>query len=185
MADPFFGEIRIFGCSYPPYGWAICNGSQMSIQQYQALYAVIGNTYGGDQKTYFILPNLVGHAVAGAPTPTTLGASTNSGASAITLTNANLPAHNHIANAPSPATVASLVTAPTANSLLVGCASTTPPAHTAARAFAVTGTVPSAVMDSSMVGPTGGAPVMAHENHQPYLVMNFCIALTGEWPYMN
>jgi len=97
--DAFIGEIRLFPYVFAPVGWLLCDGSKIQIQQYPALYAVIVNTYGGDLKTYFNLPNLLGRvAVAAGDDPVDIldpliGAS--GGINQVTLSTAQLPSHNH------------------------------------------------------------------------------------------
>ncbi|MDT4292121.1 tail fiber protein [Methylomonas sp. MO1] len=110
MADPFLGEIRIFGFAYAPQDWAFCNGQQMAIQQQAALYALLGTRFGGDGRNYFNLPNLQGRApihFGANPIPNAapyqlaqVGGTTGNAVqtqTAFSLTTANLPSHNHSA----------------------------------------------------------------------------------------
>ncbi|WP_027994575.1 phage tail protein [Simplicispira psychrophila] len=182
MADPFTGEIRAFAFDYAPQDWAFCTGQSITVQQNPALYAVIGNRYGGTTNQNFKLPNLMGHAPMGQGsgpglTPRTVGQAT--GTATVTLTTAQLPPHRH--------TIAVLVgkataDTPTDNFLAVG------------NKPAGFGTVPqptyapgplTAPLDTPLAPtaltpfPGGGQP---HSNLQPYLALNLCICLNGEFP---
>lgn len=100
MSDPFLGEIRMVGFNYAPADWALCNGAQVSVQQNNALFALLGVMYGGNGQTTFGLPDLQGRSPVGAGsgaglTPIVQGS--KNGAENITLTQANLPTHNHVA----------------------------------------------------------------------------------------
>lgn len=100
MADCFLGEIRIFAGDYAPEGWLLCQGQSLSVSEYQALYSVIGNTYGGDS-VKFNLPNLMGRVPIGQGTGTGLTARTlgqSDGFATVTLTDATMPSHNHTFN---------------------------------------------------------------------------------------
>src|SRR5688572_12825382 len=174
MAEPFLGEIRIFSFPFAPKGWALCNGQTLPINQNQALFSCIGGTlWGGNGQTTFALPNLqgkvpihvgAGHAL-GPPPPNTIAA----GEVAHTLTVAELPAHTHVAQGSSAAGNSPVPT----NNLLAkveGVDVYSPVATTVA-------------MAPSMVSNAGGG--QAHPNMQPYLALNFCIALQGIFPSPN
>jgi microcystin-dependent protein len=101
MSDPFVGEIRVFGFSYPPQGWAICAGQLLPISQNTALFSILGTSFGGDGRSTFALPNLQGivpvHVGAGPGlTPRTLGEA--GGTPEVTLSAAEMPAHSYAAN---------------------------------------------------------------------------------------
>lgn len=174
MADPFLGEIRIFGFTYAPSGWAVCDGGLLSIQQYSALYSLLGITYGGNGTSNFALPNLQGKAAmhwgTGAGlTPTTLGQV--QGADTVTLTVQQLPVHAHMLQAGTVAAAAQLTATPSptamysiSNPLLAYAPDPTPPVTFA----------PQAIM------PSGGA--QPHANNQPRLALLYCIALQGIFP---
>ncbi len=172
MADPFVGEMRMFPYTFAPSGWILCNGQVLPIKQYTALYAVIGSTYGGDGRTTFALPNLQGQA------PMNMGQGTGLtnrplgqavGASTVTLTPDNLPSHSHTAQ--SELEVSDTAT-PTNNypGVLL-----TP--NNLAYKPSPTSTVQ---MASSAIALTGQS--QAHENRQPFLTFNFCIAWEGIFP---
>lgn len=182
MADPFYGEIRAFAFDYPPQDWAFCDGQTIPVQQNPALYAVIGNRYGGTTGQNFKLPNLMGHAPMGQGsgpglTPRTVGQAT--GTVAVTLTAAQLPPHSHTI-----AVLAGNATtdAPTGNFLAMGNKPASP------RPQAVSAYAPGpliAPLDTPLAPttlslfPGGGQP---HSNMQPYLALNLCICLNGEFP---
>ncbi|HIQ35269.1 MULTISPECIES: phage tail protein [Acinetobacter] len=105
-ADPYLGEIILVPYTFVPQGWAACNGQLLSIAQYQALFSLLGTTYGGDGRTTFALPNLGGRFAMGHNNTNQLGQS--AGHSSTTLTVANLPAHNHIVPAETVSTAISL-----------------------------------------------------------------------------
>lgn len=176
MSDPYIGEIRAFAFDYAPMDWALCNGQSLAVQQNPALYAVIGNLYGGDSVN-FKLPNLQGRTVMGAGsgtglTPRVVG--NDVGAGSVTLGLSQLAAHTHAINTEmNNATV----TAPTNASWAKGIASggTKPPP---------VNTYTTQPADNSLaataIAPVGGG--QAHDNHQPYLTLNLCICLAGNFP---
>lgn len=165
--DAFTGEIRIFGFTYPPQNWALCNGALIPVTQHSALYTIIGNLYGGVANQTFALPNLVGQALIGTSPAYALNA--KGGAVSVPLTVAQMPQHDHVASASSTAATA---TNPT-NLVL----SPTPIKPYAAYNASTTPLVALSPASISVVGQ--GTP---HENRQPYLPMNFCICLEGEYP---
>lgn len=168
MSEPFLSEIRMFGFAFPPSGWGACNGQLLPINQNQALFALIGTTYGGNGQTNFALPDLRGrtplHFGQGAGLQVrTLGES--GGSESASLSTAQLPTHSH----PLVAVGAAQTGAPAGAQLAAGVA----PVYR----NAATSTVPLAV-DS--VGTTGGG--QPHVNLQPCLTVNFSIALLGVFP---
>jgi microcystin-dependent protein len=183
MSDPYIGEIRTFGFSFPPYEWAFCNGAQMNPTQNQALFAVIGTTFGGDGKTTFMLPNLMGMAVMGAGsgpglTTRTLGSSV--GATTVTLTQSQLPAHSHsVSVAPSGPTVETQ--APAAGSFAGRLVQmTTDLAEAGYESSTSPPPQPNTTLLPTAVTATGTGT--AHANQQPYQTLSFCISLSGEYP---
>jgi microcystin-dependent protein len=166
MSEPFVGELRIFSFSFAPKGWAFCNGQILSISQYQALFSLLGTTYGGNGSQTFALPNLQGRV------PTHFGAGIAQGSifgtESHTLTQAEIPAHSH------PVFGTGAVrdtTAPGGTFLANG---------SVFYASAPGNIVP---LSSTTVSATGGG--QAHENRQPFLVLNVCIALNGIFPSRN
>ena len=171
MSEPFIGEIRIFSCTFAPLDWAFCNGQVLNISQNNALYSVLGATFGGDGRTTFGLPNLQGRAPMDFGQGTGLtarGMGQVGGEPTATLTTAQMPSHTHAANASTAAGAAD----PT-NAIWSQCSGR------GAKAYATTATT-TTPMNTAALSPTGGAA--AHNNLMPYLVLNFCIALAGFFP---
>jgi microcystin-dependent protein len=171
----FLGEIQIFGFSYAPTNWAFCGGQLMAISQNTALFSLLGTTYGGDGRATFALPNLQGQAACAVGQG--LGLSDyflgeTFGSTSVTLNPLEIPAHTHTANLFAQTTSANRFAAPTPNSYPVAPNDSTP--------FAQSQTANGA-FSPSFVGPYvgGGQP---HNNQQPYLALNFCIALQGVFP---
>jgi len=178
MSAPYLGEIRAFGFNFAPLDWAMCNGQMLPIAQYDALFNLLGTTYGGDGVNTFGVPNLQGrvpiHQGTGKFT-TVIGQVM--GSSQITLTAAQLPAHTHMitaAQVPSGGVV-DRIPAPSATSYLAdasdnGVYLTNPGAL-------------NATLAAGAIGTSGGS--QPHVNAQPYLVITFCIALFGIYPSQN
>jgi microcystin-dependent protein len=169
MSEPFLSEIKIFSFNFPPKGWALCNGQLLPINQNQALFSLLGTTYGGNGQTNFALPNLRGQVPIHTSSGHTLGEA--GGTTAVTVNIQQLPTHQHTA-----------VPAASANNN----ASTVEPANDFwANAGKTNFTLdnPNNVMLPATLGNTGGS--QAHNNMGPYLVLNFCIALQGIFPSQN
>jgi microcystin-dependent protein len=180
MADPFLGEIRMFGFNFAPSGWQLCNGQTLAISQYAALFALLGTTYGGNGTTTFQLPNLQGqvpiHQGSGGGGVYVIGEA--SGSPTVTMLASNMPAHNHLVNA---------VTSTSGN---VAQPAAAYPATVQITGETKGGTVntystasPNAQMNPAMITSAGGN--VPHNNMQPYLVVNFCIAMSGLFPSRN
>lgn len=172
MSEPFLGEIRIVGFDFPPRGWATCDGQLLPINQNQALFALLGTTYGGDGRVTFALPDLRGRA------PVHVGASPGSGASialgerggveAVALSPGQIPAHTHtLETTADPASTDDPTDAVLAKQARFGPAIYANPIN-------LTSLHPSAL------GSAGGGA--AHSNMQPSKVLNFVIALQGIFP---
>ena len=179
MSAPFVGEIRAFGFNFAPQGWALCNGQTLSINQNQALFALIGTSYGGDGVQTFMLPNLQGRlAVGGGQGPGlqnyTVGEST--GEPTHQLATAEMPAHGHSINAYSAPPNPTYVPGP---AVILASASTDQSGNPGVLAYG-SGTLNTTIAPLGNSG--GGVP---HENQMPYLVMNYCIALQGIFPSRN
>lgn len=166
MATPFIGEIRMFGFNFPPRGWALCNGQTLAIQQNQALFSILGTTYGGNGTSTFQLPNLQGRTPVHVGTEITLGQS--GGEINHTLSASEMPSHFHQVNASAGAVTGG---SPTNNYLTSQLAD-----PMFASAAAVNGAM------SPLVVNGGSQP---HNNMQPYTVVNICVALTGVFPSRN
>lgn len=165
MGTPYMSEIRIFSFNFAPKGWALCNGQLMTINQNQALFALLGTTYGGNGQTTFALPDLRGRMPTHTGNSMVLGE--RAGTEAVTLNISQLPAHTHV---PVGSTAVAEQTSPQNN---VWAAST----YTAYAAL------PNVAMSPQDVGTAGGS--QPHNNMSPYLVLNFCIALQGAFPSRN
>ncbi|MEC4592197.1 tail fiber protein [Nitrospirillum amazonense] len=179
MADPFTGEIRAFAFTFPPANWSQCNGQQVLIQQNNTLYAVIGNTYGGDLQNYYNLPNMMGCipiAYGSGLGLTTHVAGAKGGSDTVALTSANFPAHNHLVNVKNPnISNAGYVSTPTGTTYL-----SRPNNMLLYSTTAVTQGGPT--LAANTVGTVGSAAIAPRANDQPYLVVNFCICQFGEFP---
>jgi len=169
MAEPFLGEIRLMSFSFPPMGWAHCDGQLLSIAQNQALFSLLGTTFGGDGRTTFALPDLRGRVPIHTGSGHSLGE--RGGEQAHTLSLAELPAHSHPLNGTSSSVEPNGVAVPDGNLL----AATSSPIY-ADPAGLVS-------MAPGMVTSAGGS--QAHLNMQPFLTLNFCIALEGIFPSVN
>jgi microcystin-dependent protein len=165
MSEPFLGEIRIVSFTYPPKGWAFCNGQILPIAQNSALFSLLGTTYGGNGVNTFALPNLQGRVPIHTGNSFSLGQA--QGEQTHTLTVGELPAHSHQAAGSQAA----------ADQVSPSGALW---AATPANAYS---TSPTTSMRSSAVGSSGGG--QPHENMPPYLTLNFCIALVGIFPSRN
>jgi len=163
MSDPFIGEIRMFGGNFAPLGWFFCQGQLLPISEYEALFNLIGTTYGGDGQSTFALPNLASripvHVGSGFALAQTGGAET------VTLTTNQLPSHSHQA-------VGS-----------TGAATSTDPSNAV---WATSGdkaystAVPNTTMSAAALANAGGS--QPHDNMPPYLAVNFIISLFGIFP---
>jgi microcystin-dependent protein len=163
MSQPFIGEIRAASFGIVPRGWAYCNGQLLSIAQNQALFSILGTTYGGDGVTTFALPNLQGRVPVGTGNAVQLGEA--EGQTSVTLLPTQIPSHTHTFSASSAA----------------GADDPENRGPAAAKAYAPAGTA--APLSASAVGTTGGS--QPHDNMQPYLTVNYIIALTGIYPSRN
>jgi len=173
MANPFIGEIRPFAFNFAPRGWAACDGATLAIATNQALFAILGTTYGGNGQTTFQLPDLRGrvpvHASTGAAGTVQLGE--RGGVENVSLTINELPSHGHTVQAT--ANLASS-SSPVGNVL---AAKPRGGADVYSTATSLTSLAPTAV------GSSGGS--QPHPNMQPSLTVGFCIALTGVFPSRN
>ncbi|MCA9972192.1 MAG: phage tail protein [Anaerolineales bacterium] len=165
MSEPFLAEIRMFGFTFAPRGWALCDGQILPIAQNQSLYSLLGTTYGGDGRTSFALPDLRGRTPIHVSTQHPLGQ--HSGSETHTLTAREMPTHAHAALASSAA----------ANDPM-------PEKHVLAQADQLYNAATNLVdMNAASLTLTGGG--QAHDNMQPYQVISFCIALQGLFPSRN
>jgi len=169
MSEGFLGEIRLFGFDYAPDGWALCNGQLLSINEYDALYSLLGTTYGGDGISSFAVPDLRGRVPAHPGQTISIGQMY--GAEEVTLRANDLPQHSHMLGA---TITAANTPAPTATTMVAS----------ASGGSAYVNNQPyTAVMLPSTGGPAiPSAGNQPHDNTQPSLVINFCINLYGIYP---
>lgn len=165
MAEPFLGQLLCVGFNYAPLGWALCQGQLMSIAENSALFALLGTTYGGDGMTTFGLPDLRGRIPVGfgqGPGLSNYTQGERAGVETVTLTISQMPLHNHG----------------------VSCSSADPrdtsPVNTVPAAGGSYSPTANASMNPSMIQQAGNN--QPHENRQPYVVMNWIIALEGIFP---
>jgi microcystin-dependent protein len=162
MGTPFLSEIKIMSFGFPPKGWALCNGQLLPINQNQALFSLLGTTYGGDGRVNFGLPNLQGRVPMHMGSGHTLGEL--GGEQAHTLSISEIPTHTHVANAQSAAGDQLIVT----GNILASAANL------------YTGPTNLTSLLPSTLASVGGS--QAHLNMQPFLTLSFCIALQGIFP---
>jgi len=166
MADPFVAEIRIMTSNFAPQGWAFCNGQILPLSQNTALFSLLGTIYGGNGQSNFALPNIQGNHVmhhGQGPGLSLRDLGEIGGSENVTLLESEIPSHSHAINAVNDS---GLQTSPS-NAL---------PAR--APMYKSSGTLVS--MAGTSVVPSGGS--LPHNNRQPYLTLNFCIALQGVFP---
>jgi microcystin-dependent protein len=165
MSSPFIGEIRMFGGNFAPVGWAFCNGALIPISENDALFNLIGTTYGGDGQETFALPNLQSRIPMHVGPGFALGES--GGTESVTLTTSQIPAHSHVpqcnsgvGNQASPQNGFWAQSSPTLNQY--------------------SNVAPSVNMDPAAIGASGGS--QPHDNMVPFLVVNFILSLFGIFP---
>jgi microcystin-dependent protein len=170
MADPFVAEIRIFPFNFAPKGWAFCDGQLLPISQNTALFSLLGTTYGGDGKSTFALPDMQGNAPmhpGQGPGLSLHDLGETGGSETVTLLQSEIPLHTHQMKGD-----------------VLDPADTNVPSPNASYALSTGGTLyqTTANVDMSVqtLAPAGGD--QPHNNMQPYLTLNFCIALQGVFP---
>jgi len=171
--DPFVAEIRIFPFNFAPKGWAFCDGQILPLSQNTALFSLLGTTYGGDGKSNFALPNMQGNAPmhpGQGPGLSLHDLGETGGSDTVSLLESEIPSHSHgLMASAQPATR----TGPANNSLArIPTAGSTP--------YLAPAGAPLVSMSGNSIAPAGGD--QPHNNMQPYLTLNFCIALQGVYP---
>jgi microcystin-dependent protein len=165
MSTPFLGELKLISWNFPQKGWAFCNGQLLPINQNQALFSLLGTMYGGNGQTTFALPDLRGrvpiHFGGGFSQGTSLGQESQ------TVTQAQMPAHNHLARAND----TSATQAAPGGAVLASSPNTYAPFGN-----------PTSIQPATLTNFGGSQP---HENRQPFLVLNWMIALQGIFPSRN
>jgi microcystin-dependent protein len=170
--DPFVAEIRIFPFNFAPKGWAFCDGQILPLSQNTALFSLLGTTYGGDGKSNFALPNMQGNAPmhpGQGPGLSLHDLGETGGSETVTLLESEMPSHSHALQSASPSFAGS-ANDPTGNVLAKAVGIN---AYTTVLSPLVT-------MADQAIAPAGGD--QPHNNMQPYLTLNFCIALQGVYP---
>jgi microcystin-dependent protein len=169
MSEPFLGELKLVSFNFPPKGWAMCNGQLMPINQNQALFSLLGTTYGGDGRVTFALPDLQGRAPLHQGGGVVLGQS--AGAETVTLNSSQLPTHTHTLAA----------SADIANASVPGGALPAAKPRGGMNRYAPVGS--DTVMGASSLNSIGGS--QPHSNMQPYMVLMWIVALQGIFPTQN
>jgi len=170
MADPFVAEIRIFPFNFAPKGWAFCNGQLLPLSQNTALFSLLGTTYGGDGKSTFALPDMQGDAPmhpGQGPGLSLHDLGESGGSETVTLLETEIPVHTHALQAD-----------------VLDLADTNVPSPNAALALSAGGTLYQAASGTTMAAEavTAAGASSPHNNMQPYLTLNFNIALQGIFP---
>ncbi|NTJ63281.1 phage tail protein [Agrobacterium rhizogenes] len=174
MTQPFLGEIQLFAFDFAPLGWASCSGAMLPVMQNAALFSLLGNQYGGNGSTTFQLPNFANRAGCNQGqgiglTPRIAG--DTFGSNEITLTQAEMPAHRHSLTLYNQGDTSKRAASPSTGDALSLPDSSSPFLPNAQ---------PNTQFASTVIGTGGGS--QPHENRQPYLAVNFCIALSGAYP---
>ena len=170
MTNPFLGEVRLMGFGFAPKNWAQCNGQLLSIQQNAALFALLGTMYGGNGVNNFALPNLQSRVPMHRSNDGTYVQGALGGSEQVTITNATMPAHIH-------SLVGTTTTASTREP--TGALATS----AVATDFYYSPPTSLTALNPSSMGMTGSG--LGHSNIQPYLTINYCIALSGIFPSRN
>ncbi|MEA2870128.1 MAG: hypothetical protein QOH67_104 [Hyphomicrobiales bacterium] len=172
MADPFVAEIRIFGFQFAPKGWAFCDGQLLPLSQNTALFSLLGTTYGGDGKSTFALPNMQGNAPmhpGQGPGLSLHDLGETGGSQTVTLLESEIPTHSHTLMASNEDGTQGSLTANITIANSVG-----------GKLYQTITNANVVPMNFGALGPAGGS--LPHNNMQPFLTLNFCIALQGVFP---
>ena len=170
--EPLLGQIQAFGFNFAPRGWTFCDGQLLPISQHQALFSLLGTTYGGDGRTTFALPDLRGRVsmqFGQGPGLSNYTIGQQGGAETVTLGTTQIPSHTHTAKAANESANSNRAT---------GNALASPETNIYRENQA-----PDTDMHAGIIGNTGGG--QGHTNIQPFLIINWCIALTGTFPSRN
>jgi microcystin-dependent protein len=176
MSEPYIGQVEFFAFGFAPKGWALCAGQTMSINQNQALFSLLGTTYGGNGSTNFMLPDLRGRLAVSQGNTWVLGQTAGEANHTLLLT--ETPSHTHGLAAASGTSASNTVAVPGSTLALAQATGDVKGTQSPASIYA-TDNAPNQAMASQAIGTTGG---QAHSNTMPYLALNPCIALTGLFP---
>jgi microcystin-dependent protein len=176
MAEPFLTEIRLMSFNFAPKGWAQCNGQLLPINQNMAMFSLLGTTFGGDGRVNFALPDLRGRTPIHVGNNHTLGE--RGGEQAHTLSVSELPTHSHLVNARSAANSGQVTNVAQNNYLARGVVGVAGGGAAPLNMYGPPGNF--TALQSGSLTNTGGS--QAHLNMQPFLTLNFCIALQGIFP---
>jgi microcystin-dependent protein len=178
MAEPFVGQIVLYACNFAPSHYAFCAGQLVPIQQYTALFSLLGTYYGGNGTTNFALPDLQGRVPIGygqGPGLSNYDIGENGGATTVTLDASTTAQHNHAFNASS-----NVTSTQASGGNTLGKADSGSPVKGFTKGLMYSPNAPQTAMSPQALTPVGGNG--AHNNLQPYLTLNYCIALTGIFP---
>ena len=184
MSNPFLGEIRMFAGTFAPRGFAFCNGQLLPISENDALYALIGTTYGGDGQVTFAMPDLRGRVPVNqgqGPGLSSYVIGQKAGTESVTLTLLQTPSHSHTLSATS---ATGNVAVPNNQTLPASPDGATPHSTASLYVEATPNAVVQNPMDPTSISPSGGSN-QPHENRMPLLAFNFIIALEGVFPSRN
>jgi microcystin-dependent protein len=181
MADAYLGEIRVFAGNYAPVGWLLCDGSTLQVSQYQALYALIGNTYGGTASSTFALPDLRGRLIVGQGsgtnlTPRVIGQT--GGTETVALTQAQMPAHTHSFTVSTVTNPASINTP--SNGTYLGSINSSVPGTPVGYVSASSSGVTVSALNNATVSSIGNSA--SHNNLMPFIAINYIICINGLYP---
>jgi len=176
MSEPFIAEVRMWGCNYAPRSWAFCDGQELAISSNTALFSIIGTTYGGDGRTTMALPNLTDKSPmqqGRGPGLSDRRLGQKGGTEEVTLTEAQIPSHDHVVRGVSEGGSSATPT----NELYMGQDLSSRSENTS---YLSDEAITNTSLASEAIGVAGSS--QAHENRQPFLGVNFCIALQGIYP---
>jgi len=182
MANPYLGQIEAFSFDFPPRGWAVCAGQLMAITTNQALFSVLGTTFGGDGVRTFALPDLRGRVAVGQGTSPEMGSvpvGAKGGEENHALTLMETPSHGHGLGVSAKADTANNTYVPAPNSVLTKTTGQDADGNPLTFNIYTPDNTPTEPLYPSTIGETGGQP---HSNMMPYLGLNFCIAVHGIFP---
>jgi microcystin-dependent protein len=177
MSTPFMGQVEIFSFNFAPKGWTLCNGQLLPINQNQALFSLLGTTYGGNGQTTFGLPDMRSRIPVSMGPQNVIG--TVAGTESVTLNTSTMPQHNHNVGVDGSA---GAINKPATNTVF-GTSSGTLSTGQQLAINAYNSGGGGSTLDARTISNTGGG--QAHTNIQPYLTLNFSIALQGIFPSQN